>query len=204
MHATQVMAAAAAGKHVYCEKPFTLTKREAEDAVAAVRKAGVTLAVGYNRRFHPEMTKLRDMIRGGELGTILHVEATMTFPNALSINPAHWRADKSGDAAGRPDADGRPRHRRHDRPVRTDRSRFRPELPPRRADRCRRHHLDSGAHERGHVGLSRHHDHDRARFQLSRYSAPRAGCGSKASPTSPALRRRNGARGCSAPASSSR
>ena len=59
------MAAAAAGKHVYCEKPFTLTKREAEDAVAAVRKAGVTLAVGYNRRFHPETTKLRDMIRGG-------------------------------------------------------------------------------------------------------------------------------------------
>ncbi len=53
MHATQVMAAAAAKKHVYCEKPFTLTKREAEDAVAAVRKAGVTLAVGYNRRFHP-------------------------------------------------------------------------------------------------------------------------------------------------------
>ena len=87
MHATQVMAAAAAKKHVYCEKPFTLTKREAEDAVAAVKKSGVTLAVGYNRRFHPEMTKLRDMIRAGELGTILHVEATMTFPNALFINP---------------------------------------------------------------------------------------------------------------------
>src|SRR5271155_5219745 len=33
MHATQVMAAAAANKHIYCEKPFTLTKREAEDAV---------------------------------------------------------------------------------------------------------------------------------------------------------------------------
>ncbi len=42
MHATQVMAAAAAKKHVYCEKPFTLTKREAEDAIAAARKAGVT------------------------------------------------------------------------------------------------------------------------------------------------------------------
>ena len=95
MHATQVMAAAAAKKHVYCEKPFTLTKSQAEDAVAAARKAGITLAVGYNRRFHPEMTKLRAMIRGGELGTILHVEATMTFPNALSINPAHWRADKT-------------------------------------------------------------------------------------------------------------
>ena len=100
MHATQVMAAAAAGKHVYCEKPFTLTKREAEDAVAAVRKAGVTLAVGYNRRFHPEMTKLREAIRAGELGTILHIEATMTFPNVLFINPAHWRADKSETPLG--------------------------------------------------------------------------------------------------------
>jgi len=100
MHATQVMAAAAAKKHVYCEKPFTLTKREAEDAVAGVKKAGVTLAVGYNRRFHPEMIKLRDMIRAGELGTILHVEATMTFPNALFINPAHWRADKAETPLG--------------------------------------------------------------------------------------------------------
>jgi predicted dehydrogenase len=94
------MAAAAAKKHVYGEKPFTLTKREAEDAVAAVKKAGVTLAVGYNRRFHPEMIKLRDMIRAGELGTILHVEATMTFPNALFINPAHWRADKAETPLG--------------------------------------------------------------------------------------------------------
>ena len=100
MHATQVMAAAAAGKHVYCEKPFTLSKHQAEDAVAAVRKAGVTLAVGYNRRFHPEMIRLRDMIRSGELGTILHVESTMTFPNALSINPAHWRADKTETPLG--------------------------------------------------------------------------------------------------------
>jgi predicted dehydrogenase len=100
MHATQVIAAAAAGKHVYCEKPFTLTTRQAEDAVAAVRKAGITLAVGYNRRFHPEMTKLREMIRLGELGTILHVEATMTFPNVLFINPAHWRADKTETPLG--------------------------------------------------------------------------------------------------------
>jgi predicted dehydrogenase len=100
LHPTQVIAAAAAGKHVYCEKPFTLTKREAEDAVAAVRKAGVTLAVGYNRRFHPEMIKLRNMIRGGELGTLLHVEATMTFPNVLFINPGHWRADKSETPLG--------------------------------------------------------------------------------------------------------
>jgi predicted dehydrogenase len=99
-HPAQVIAAAKAGKHVFCEKPFTLTKKDAEDAVAAVRKADITLALGYNRRFHPEMTKLRNQIRSGELGTILHVEATMTFPNALYLKPEHWRADRSETPAG--------------------------------------------------------------------------------------------------------
>jgi predicted dehydrogenase len=100
MHGAQVAAAAAAKKHVFCEKPFTLTKQQAEDAVAAVRKAGVTLALGYNRRLHPEMIKLREMIRSGELGTILHIEATMTFPNVLFIDPKHWRADKAETPLG--------------------------------------------------------------------------------------------------------
>jgi len=99
-HPAQVIAASKAGKHVFCEKPFTLTKDDAEVAVAAVRKAGITLALGYNRRFHPEMTKLRNQIRSGELGTILHVEATMTFPNALYLKPSHWRADRSETPAG--------------------------------------------------------------------------------------------------------
>jgi predicted dehydrogenase len=93
MHAQQVIAAAAAKKHVFCEKPFALTKESAERAVSAMKNAGVTLGLGYNRRFHPEMVKLRSRIRGGELGTILHVEATMTFPNALLLKPDAWRAD---------------------------------------------------------------------------------------------------------------
>jgi predicted dehydrogenase len=100
LHAAQVIAAAGAKKHIYCEKPFTLTRREAEDAVAAVRKAGVILALGYNRRFHPEMGKLRGMIRAGELGTILHVEATMTFANVLFIDPKHWRANRAETPLG--------------------------------------------------------------------------------------------------------
>jgi predicted dehydrogenase len=100
MHAAQVIAAAAAKKHVFCEKPFTLTKQEAESAVAAVRKAGVTLGLGYNRRFHPEMTRLREQVKSGELGTILHIEATMTFPNALLLKPSHWRADKNETPCG--------------------------------------------------------------------------------------------------------
>ena len=99
----QVIAAAKAGKHVFCEKPFALHKAEAEQAVAATQKAGVTLGLGYNRRFHPEMTKLREQIKSGELGTVLHIEATMTFPNALTLKaePGARSATRRPPAASR-------------------------------------------------------------------------------------------------------
>jgi len=100
LHIPQVVAAAQAGKHVFCEKPFALTKAEAEEGVEAVKKAGVTLGLGYNRRWHPEMTKLREQIESGELGTILHCEATMTFPNALFLKPDAWRADRHETPCG--------------------------------------------------------------------------------------------------------
>jgi predicted dehydrogenase len=100
MHASQVIAAAAAGKHIFCEKPFALTRQDAEAAVNAATTAGVTLGLGYNRRFHPEMTSLRERIRSGELGTILHVEATMTFPNALMLKPDAWRANREETPCG--------------------------------------------------------------------------------------------------------
>ena len=100
LHSAQVVAAAKAGKHVFCEKPFALHKADAEAAVAATQQAGVTLGLGYNRRFHPEMTTLRNQIQSGELGTLLHFEATMTFPNALFLKPDAWRADKEETPCG--------------------------------------------------------------------------------------------------------
>jgi predicted dehydrogenase len=99
-HSVQVIAAAAAGKHVFCEKPFALTKAEAQAAVDATSAAGVTLGLGYNRRFHPEMTKLRERISSGELGTVEHVEATMTFANALKLSPEAWRAQRDETPCG--------------------------------------------------------------------------------------------------------
>jgi predicted dehydrogenase len=99
-HAGQVIAAARAGKHVFCEKPFALTRTEAELSVEATRTAGVTLGLGYNRRFHPEMTKLREQIRSGGLGTVLHIEATMTFPNALLLKADAWRAQRDETPCG--------------------------------------------------------------------------------------------------------
>src|SRR5215468_9143348 len=100
LHVEQVVQAAEHKKHVFCEKPFALTQAGAERAVNAVKKAGVTLGLGYNRRWHPEMTKLRKQIDSGELGVILHVEATMTFPNALMLKGDAWRADKEETPCG--------------------------------------------------------------------------------------------------------
>ena len=58
-HEAQVKAAAAAGKHIHVEKPIALTRASAEIQVAAARKAGVVLAVGFNRRFHPSIVAIR-------------------------------------------------------------------------------------------------------------------------------------------------
>jgi predicted dehydrogenase len=100
MHADQLVAAAANRKHVYCEKPFALTRAEAVASVAAAKKAGITLGLGYNRRWHPEMTKLREQIDSGALGVVLHVEATMTFPNALMLKADAWRASREETPCG--------------------------------------------------------------------------------------------------------
>lgn len=99
-HAPQSIAAAEHGKHVFCEKPFAMSRSEAAAVIDAADKAGVTVGVGYNRRLHPEMVKLRNMIESGELGTIMHLEATMTFPNALYLTPDKWRANRAETPCG--------------------------------------------------------------------------------------------------------
>lgn len=100
LHVPQIVAAAGAGKHVFCEKPFALTKASAEQAVDAMQKAGKTLGLGYNRRLHPAMIDLRERVKSGALGTILHMEATMTFPNALFLKADQWRASREETPCG--------------------------------------------------------------------------------------------------------
>lgn len=99
-HVPQTLAAIKAGKHVFCEKPFSLDGAGAQEAMDAAAAAGLTLGVGYSRRFHPEMIALKNKIDSGDLGTILHIEATMTFPNALYLKPGAWRADTSETPCG--------------------------------------------------------------------------------------------------------
>lgn len=99
-HLAQIVAAAGAGKHVFCEKPFAMSRREADAAAEAVRRAGVTLGLGYNRRFHPSWIDLRQRIARGELGTILHLECTMCGPNGLNASADAWRSSTSEAPCG--------------------------------------------------------------------------------------------------------
>ena len=66
-HRTQVEAAAARGKHVFCEKPFALNKTDAAAAIAACRRAGVALGVGHNRRMWPSIAALKEIVAAPEL-----------------------------------------------------------------------------------------------------------------------------------------
>jgi myo-inositol 2-dehydrogenase/D-chiro-inositol 1-dehydrogenase len=69
-HVELVERAAAAGKHVFCEKPIAFDVDSTRRAIAAVRSAGVTLQVGFHRRFDPDWADATERIRAGELGDV--------------------------------------------------------------------------------------------------------------------------------------
>ena len=92
-HEEHVERAAQAGKHVYVEKPFTLTVASATAAVDAVRKAGVVLGIDYQRRFHPSFGEIRARVRDGRVGTISICVAEATAPIGLFLSKDSWRVD---------------------------------------------------------------------------------------------------------------
>lgn len=100
VHAEQIIAAAKAGKHVYTEKPFTLTTESAVAAVRACAKHKVTLAVGYNWRFQPALQEIRRMIDDGRLGKLLHIEGNFCGPSAYFYGRQHWRQKRDEGPAG--------------------------------------------------------------------------------------------------------
>jgi myo-inositol 2-dehydrogenase/D-chiro-inositol 1-dehydrogenase len=67
-HAEIIQAAAAAQKHIFCEKPLALNLSEIEKALRAVKKAGVLLQVGFHRRFDPHFRRLKELLEAGEIG----------------------------------------------------------------------------------------------------------------------------------------
>ncbi len=99
-HETQIKQAAVTGKHIYVEKPFTLTLDSARAAVDGVTRARVTLAVGLNRRFHPNMLELTQRVRSGALGTIGTLNAELTAATGFHRPHTSWRVSAAEEPAG--------------------------------------------------------------------------------------------------------
>lgn len=79
-HADLVIAAARAGKAIFCEKPIDLSLPRVDEALAAVRAAGVPMLVGFNRRFDPSFAELRRRIGAGAIGAVEQVVITSRDP----------------------------------------------------------------------------------------------------------------------------
>jgi predicted dehydrogenase len=90
-HVAQVVAAARAGKQVFVEKPLALTRSGVSEAFDACERAGVLLAVGQNRRFLPAVCEIKRLLRGGTLGTLLHMEANFSGPSSQRHAVSNWR-----------------------------------------------------------------------------------------------------------------
>ncbi len=90
-HAQQIVQAAEAGLHVFCEKPLCLTLADAERAVSACESRGRVLGIGHERRFEPEVLALRELVAQGGLGTILQIEANFSQDKFLALPRDNWR-----------------------------------------------------------------------------------------------------------------
>lgn len=97
-HEEQIIAAAKAGKHVFTEKPFALNRASAERALAACKDAGITVAIGHNRRFMKNTEALKAVVEAGDLGIILHIDGHQS--SDLGIAKGAWRDSRDESPAG--------------------------------------------------------------------------------------------------------
>ena len=99
-HREHVVAAAAAGKHIYCEKPFALAKADAEAMLAACERARVTIMVGHHFRLMPSLKALRQEVAAGTFGTIMHAEGNYSHDWLATLPIDSWRAAPEETRAG--------------------------------------------------------------------------------------------------------
>jgi predicted dehydrogenase len=100
LHKDAIVAAAAAGKHVLCEKPLCLTVAEADAVSRAVAGSGITLMCAHNQLFLPAVAKAREMIQGGALGRIYEARTTDSFFNPLDAKTIGWRGPRATSGGG--------------------------------------------------------------------------------------------------------
>jgi predicted dehydrogenase len=99
-HAEQIIAAARSGRHVFCEKPLCTTALDAEAAIAAVKKAGVQLGIGHERRFEPAVIEMRKRFASGEFGNPLLLEGNFSQDKFLKLPSDNWRLSNTLNPVG--------------------------------------------------------------------------------------------------------
>jgi predicted dehydrogenase len=99
-HAEQVIAAGRAGKHVFVEKPFTLTVADARRAVEACRRSGVVLAAGHQRRKQPASRAIKRLLDEGVFGRIAHIEGNFSADIGFTFKTGAWRLVRAETPGG--------------------------------------------------------------------------------------------------------
>ena len=97
MHAEYTIRAAQAGKHVMCEKPMAVSSAECEQMIAACRKAGKKLMIGYRSRFEPHNVEAIRLARAGAIGTIRYFRSEHGF---VAGDANTWRMKKAQSGGG--------------------------------------------------------------------------------------------------------
>lgn len=101
MHAEIVIAAAQAGKHIYCEKPLAMTVAEGQRMVAAAAQAGVKTQMTFNLRFFPAVARARQLIESGFLGNIFSFRGRYYRSSYIAADkPLSWRLRKDVSGGG--------------------------------------------------------------------------------------------------------
>ncbi|HZE60938.1 MAG TPA: Gfo/Idh/MocA family oxidoreductase [Burkholderiales bacterium] len=99
-HTEQIVRAASAKKHVFCEKPLAMSRADVLRSVAACNANGVKLAVGHEKRFEPPIQEAMRLVKSGELGTPLQIEANFVQDKFLSLPADNWRLSAKEAPAG--------------------------------------------------------------------------------------------------------
>jgi predicted dehydrogenase len=100
-HAEVVVAAAEAGKHIYCEKPLAMSVAEGQQMVATVNKAGVKTQMTFNFRFFPAITRARQLVEEGFLGRVFSFRGRYYRASYIDYNkPLSWRLRKDISGGG--------------------------------------------------------------------------------------------------------
>ena len=100
LHTDQIVRAANASKHVFCEKPLSLSRKDVLRAVDACNQNGVKLAVGHEKRFEPPIQEAMRLLKSGEIGTPLQIEANFVQDKFLSLPADNWRLSAKEAPAG--------------------------------------------------------------------------------------------------------